>query len=126
MSDWPFKVQSIYVPESCNARQIELMTDSRIVQTNIYIGTDSPYLYVSTYKHVQAHESLLNDKPINKWLPLPQKYNIPCYVEEDIITHPNILIPSGKDLLYLRCDTKDFIENIFSTGAQWQVVQNAG
>lgn len=126
MSDWPFTVQSIYIPESCNARQIESITHSRIVQTNIYIGTETPYLYVSTYKHLQAHETSLNDTPISKWLPLPQKYKIPCYLEEEINNYPHILIPSGKGLLYFRCRTKDFIDNILNTGAQWQTIQNVG
>lgn len=124
MSDWPFTVQSIYIPERCNARQIESITNARIIQTNIYIGSDAPYLYVSTYKHLSAHESSLNDKPMSKWLPLPQKYNMPCYMEEGIQSHAHILIPSGKGLLYWRCRTKDFIEHTLTSGAQWQTVLN--
>ncbi len=124
MTGLPFIVQSIYIPESCNARQIESLTKSRIIQTNIYIGSDNPFLFVSTYTHLQAQDSSLNDRPSGKWLPMPDKYDIPCSMSEDIKNHSHLLIPSGQGLLYWRCKTRDFIDYILSHGAQWQKVKN--
>jgi hypothetical protein len=126
MSIWPFPVQDIYIPERCNARQIESLTKARIIHSNIYIGSDSPYLYVSTYTHLSAQDTSLHNKPAGKWLPMPEKYNIPCYLSDDIKDHQFLLIPSGKPLLYWRCKNRDFLHYILSSGAKPQSIQSVG
>ena len=126
MNDWPFPVQNMFLPQSCNARQIESVTKSRIIQTNIYIGDPSPYLYVSPYEHIQALDETQMNKPSGKWLPLPKKYNIPCFIDEDIKNFSHILIPSAQGLLYWRCKTADFIDNTLENGALWQIKNHVG
>lgn len=126
MTNLPFSVQNIYLPESCNARQIESVTKARIIQTTIYIGDDFPYLYIATYKHIQALESTQRNKPSSKWLPIPEKYNLPCLLDEDIKNHKYLLIPSGQELLYWRCKTREFLDEIQSQGASWQLNKHVG
>lgn len=115
MIQWPFPVQEFYLPNDCNALQIESLTKSRIVQSNIYIGDQFPYLHITTYQHPDAQLSVLKNKPNGKWLPLPEKYDIDYVLDKDIYEHPNLLIPSGVGQLYWRCRSKDLIPHILNS-----------
>lgn len=116
---WPFPTHSIYIPESCDAKQIESLSKSRLLQAEVFVGTQSPYLYIGTYQHPDIHIKSLQHPPKLKWQATPDRYDMPCVINQTLQEYEFLLIHSGKGQLYWRCKSSDFIKYCLSQGAQW-------
>jgi hypothetical protein len=117
---WPFSVHSLYIPDNCDARQIESLSKARLIHGEVYIGEQSPYLLVTPHQHPNLSVQGLNRPPKHKWLAIPQQYSMPCVLSPYLDQHEFVLIHSGKGQLYWRCKSKDFIQFCLDQDAQWQ------
>ena len=116
---WPFPTHNIYIPESCDAKQIESLSKSRLIQADVFVGTQNPYLYIAPYQHPDIQVKSLQHPPKLKWAAIPERYDIPCFVNLELEDHEFLLIHSGKGQLYWRCKSRDFILHCQDQGAQW-------
>jgi len=117
--DLPINKHSLYIPNDCDAAQIESLTKARLIHGEVFVGREAPYLYVSPYQHPSIHLKSVHRSPVLRWQAIPEHYAIPCILDEDINHYDFLILHSGKGQLYWRCKRSDYIEHCLNLGAQW-------
>lgn len=117
---WPFTVHNLYIPDNCEAQQMELLSKARLVHGEVFVGDQSPYLFITPHQHPNIRIKSLNRPPKHKWQAIPQQYKMPCILSKDLANHEYLLIHSGKGQLYWRCKSEDYIQFCIDYGGSWQ------
>lgn len=134
----PFELNILYLPAICSPLQIELLTHATLLYADVFSHQDYQYLLVSSFPGKPNHTSTtehraslphaLSDTSVNfyempfrpsKWLPIPDGYDLPCYLDRSLRSEGALLLQSPAPRTFWRCRSSDYVEYAFNHGGQW-------